>query len=274
MQNDLDKIIIEVEDGTKAPSENIKTFVNTLKQLGDTSAFSVKGLTDLKNKFDKLGVDLSKSTLKNGLLQDEKAMVRFKTSGNETVTVMKKLKNDTDNYTVSIRKLGDELNKNQKRSIFSLFTSGLTGAFAKVQIAWTGLTSSYKKIKDITKQATEYEESLNLFTVTMGSKAQEATKWVEKFSQALYIDDSGLMQYMGSLNSLIKGLGVGADKSYIMSKNLTQLVYDLASFKNINIEESFRKIQSAMSGKIICLVRKGLRTVTNLIQWNSKHVMV
>ena len=274
MQNELDKIIIEVEDGTKAPSENIKTFVNTLKQLGDTSAFSVKGLTDLKNKFDKLGVDLSKSTLRNGLLQDEKAMVRFKTSGNDTVTVMKKLKGDTDSYTVSVRKLGDELDKTRKKGIFSVLTQGISGAFTKAQIACSGLTGTYRKITEITKQATEYEEALNLFTVTLGSQAEEATKWVEKFSKALYIDDSGLMQYMGSLNSLIKGLGVGADKSYIMSKNLTQLVYDLASFKNINIEESFKKIQSAMSGKIICLVYKGLYTVTNLIQWNSKHVMV
>ena len=53
-----------------------------------------------------------------------------------------------------------------------------------------------------------------------------------------------------SLNSLIKGLGVGADEAYLMSKNLTQLVYDLASFKNLDIETSFRKIQSAMSGEI------------------------
>lgn len=266
MQNELDKIIIEVEDGTKAPSENIKTFVNTLKQLGDTSAFSVKGLTDLKNKFDKLGVDLSKSTLRNGLLQDEKAMVKFKTSGNDTVTVMKKLKGDTDSYTVSVRKLGDELDKTRKKGIFSVLTQGISGAFTKAQIAWSGLTGTYRKITEITKQATEYEEALNLFRVTLGSKEEEATKWVEKFSKALYIDDSGLMQYMGSLNSLIKGLGVGADKSYIMSKNLTQLVYDLASFKNINIEESFRKIQSAMSGEIEPLRNVGVALSQNTLQ--------
>ena len=52
MQDSLDKIILEVEDGTKAPSGNIKTFVDTLSKLGDKTKTTVSGLTDLKNKFD------------------------------------------------------------------------------------------------------------------------------------------------------------------------------------------------------------------------------
>lgn len=248
MQDSLDKIILEVEDGTKAPSGNIKTFVDTLSKLGDKTRFSVSGLTDLKNKFDSLGVSLKGSNLKDAVLKFNENNVKFKTSGGDVVTVIKKMKDETDRYTVSVKKASTETSKST--GIFGSFTKGISGALLKFSIIKSALSGLSNKTIDITRQATEYEEALNLFTVTMGSKAKEATKWVEKFSKALYIDDAGLMQYMGSLNSLIKGLGVATDKSYIMSKNLTQLVYDLASFKNLDIETSFRKIQSAMSGEI------------------------
>lgn len=264
MQDSLDKIILEVEDGTKAPSGNIKTFVDTLTKLGDKTKFTVTGLTDLKNKFDSLGVSLKGSNLRDAMLKFNENNIKFKTSGGDVVTVIKKMKDETDKYTVSVKKASTETSKST--GIFGSFTKGISGALLKFGIIKSALTGLSNKTVDITRQATEYEEALNLFTVTMGSKAQEASQWVEKFSKALYIDDSGLMQYMGSLNSLIKGLGVATDKSYIMSKNLTQLVYDLASFKNLDIETSFRKIQSAMSGEIEPLRNVGVALSQNTLQ--------
>ena len=264
MQDSLDKIILEVEDGTKAPSGNIKSFVDTLTKLGDTSKFTVGGLKDLKNQFDSLGVSLKNSDLQNAVIKFNSNSTKFKTSGGDVVTVTKKMKDEMDKYTVSVKKASSETEKST--NIFSFFTKGITGALVKFGIIKTALGGLNNKTIDITRSANEYEEALNLFTVTMGSKAKEATKWVERFSQALYIDDSNLMQYMGSLNSLIKGLGVATDKSYIMSKNLTQLVYDLASFKNLDIETSFRKIQSAMSGEIEPLRNVGVALSQNTLQ--------
>ena len=264
MQDSLDKIILEVEDGTKAPSGNIKTFVDTLSKLGDKTKTTVSGLTDLKNKFDNLGVSLKGSSLKDAVLKFNENNIKFKTTGGDVVTVIKKMKDETDKYTVSVRKASTETSKST--GIFGSFTKGISGALLKFGIIKSALSGLSNKTVDITRQATEYEEALNLFTVTMGSKAEEASKWVDKFSKALYIDDSGLMQYMGSLNSLIKGLGVATDKSYIMSKNLTQLVYDLASFKNLDIETSFRKIQSAMSGEIEPLRNVGVALSQNTLQ--------
>ena len=264
MQDSLDKILIEVEDGTKAPSGNIKSFVDTLTKLGDKTNFTVAGLKDLKTKFDNLGVSLKGSNWSNAMIQASNSNVKFKTTGGDVVTVTKKMKDETDKYTVSVKKANNEVQKST--GVFGSFTKGISGALLKFGIIKTALSGLSNKTVDITRQATEYEEALNLFTVTMGSKAAEATKWVEKFSKALYIDDSGLMQYMGSLNSLIKGLGVATDKSYIMSKNLTQLVYDLASFKNLDIETSFRKIQSAMSGEIEPLRNVGVALSQNTLQ--------
>ena len=46
------------------------------------------------------------------------------------------------------------------------------------------------------------------------------------------------------------GFGLGADNAYKMSKNLTQLTYDISSFYNLNIDEAAQKVQSAIAGEL------------------------
>ena len=51
---------------------------------------------------------------------------------------------------------------------------------------------------------------------------------------------------------------MASDKAYVLSKNLTQLGYDLASLKNIPVAESFTKIQAAISGELEPIRRLGV----------------
>lgn len=57
--------------------------------------------------------------------------------------------------------------------------------------------------------------------------------------------------------TLLTGFGVAADKSALMSKNLTQLGYDLSSFFNISFADSMQKLQSGISGELEPLRRLG-----------------
>lgn len=271
MADIVDTVGVEIQSGTRNVSGSVDRVIQDLQNLNSTIKSTANFTDKLRETFSKLGVSLDGSKLKTTLNSLDSTTLKYNTTSGQTVTVTKKVKNGMDDLKVSVRDVNNEVNKST--SIWSKLTSGVSKIGKELILAF-GISETHKHLKDYIKDATSYEESLNLFRATMGKTYKEAQEWVNMFSKALYIDDSSLMQYMGSLNSLTKGLGVSADKAYLMSKNLTQLVYDLSSFKNIGIEESFRKIQSAMSGKIICLVRKGLRTVTNLIQWNSKHVMV
>ena len=47
------------------------------------------------------------------------------------------------------------------------------------------------------------------------------------------------------------------EKANLMSKNLTQLGYDISSFYNISIEEAMEKLQSGIAGEIEPLRRLG-----------------
>ena len=49
---------------------------------------------------------------------------------------------------------------------------------------------------------------------------------------------------------IFEGFGVVGDRAYLMSKNLTQLGYDIASFYNISVEESMQKLKSGFAGEL------------------------
>ena len=99
-------------------------------------------------------------------------------------------------------------------------------------------------------RASEYLETLNLFTVSMGDYGQAVYEYAQKASAVMGIDPAEWMQKQGVFNTIITGFGVAADKAAIMSQNLTQLGYDLSSFYNIGVTEAMEKVQSGISGEL------------------------
>lgn len=208
--------------------------------------------------------DSKYATLTQSIRTANSELDKYVLNNNKVVTVSKQTKNGVDNVKVSVKELGN--NTKNTTSLWGALTSEFAKSVAKIGALYVGLQRLASKVADFVKEAANYEESLNLFTVTLGENAEKATEWVTKFSNALYLDPASVMQYMGQFNSLTKGLGVGADKAYIMSKNLTQLTYDLASFKNLDFDTAFRKLQSAMSGEIEPLRNVGVALSQNTLQ--------
>lgn len=106
-------------------------------------------------------------------------------------------------------------------------------------------------------KSSQYMEDLNLFTVSMGQYAEEAYNYAQKVSEVMGIDPAEWMRNQGVFNTIISGFGVAGDKAAFMSKNLTQLGYDLASFYNIDFESAMQKVQSGISGELEPLRRLG-----------------
>lgn len=304
MNTSMDTLMIQIESTTKNATSSIQTLINKLKilnqsleqvanqsknfsklktALSSTTNVSTPKVTKQKQPFAEYG---SKQSQFQSLGVDEKSLgnaisttktatqetTRYKNSLGQLVTVVEKTKNGLTGYKVTLK----DVNKETKNSVgvFKSLTSNFSTTLLNVNLLWHDIKSIAMTMGDFVNQAASYYESLNLFSTTLGDKSEEALDWVNKFSNALYLDPGQVMQYMGTFDSLISGLGVGEDKAYLMSQQLTQLTYDLASFKNLSFETAFEKLQSGISGEIFCLVRKGLRTVTHLIQWTSKHVMV
>lgn len=103
-----------------------------------------------------------------------------------------------------------------------------------------------------------YYEAANLFGVSMKGLTGEASTFISKMETLLGIDPTEAMNNMATIQSLTTSFGLASDKAYVLSKNLTQLGYDLASLKNIPVAESFTKIQAAISGELEPIRRLGV----------------
>lgn len=132
-----------------------------------------------------------------------------------------------------------------------------TNLAAKVGVALIAIQRVARVIASWITKSNEYIESLNLFTVSLGEFAGEAQKYAEKVSETMGIDPSEWLRNQGIFMTLATGFGVVNDRAYIMSKNLTQLGYDLSSFFNIPFADAMQKLQSGMAGELEPLRRLG-----------------
>lgn len=277
METTMDTLMITIESSAKDASKQVDTLIGKLDQLR-TSLKNVSGesknLSSLSSAIKNVGSSASVKTQAKdyGTLSEQldnlglsikdlgspvktiesadSVTKKYVTSTGQLVTIFDKFTDTGDKTKVTLTEVADAGGKSA--SAFGLLQSKMSGTILKTKLLISGLKGIYNTVTGFAQKAADYEESLNLFAVTLGDKAQEGLEWINKFSDALYLDPTDVTQYMGSFNSLIKGLGTGSDKAYIMSKNLTQLTYDLASFKNIKPEVAFQKLQSAISGRHTC----------------------
>ena len=193
---------------------------------------------------------------------DEKEIVTFTKKINELTKSLSPLANELVKVSSSFALLPSNLNKvnttlnSTKNAVkatqaslsdkaLSSLSSGL-----KFGVLATGIKSVTDTIGRFVNSSNSYIENMNLFKVSMGEITDEAQKFVDKFSGSLGVDPSSLMRYMGLFNNLIEGFGIGSKEAYTMSKNLTQLSYDMSSYLNIPIDEAMQKLKSGISGEI------------------------
>lgn len=108
-----------------------------------------------------------------------------------------------------------------------------------------------------TNQVNTYIENMNLFEASMGSFTEAASEFGQRVQDLMGIDFGDWARNQGVFQTLITGMGETADKASIMSKQLTQLGYDIASFYNIDVGDAMLKIQSGIAGELEPLRRLG-----------------
>ena len=128
---------------------------------------------------------------------------------------------------------------------------------AKISLAYMGLKRIAGVIASWITDSNSYIENLNLFNVSMGQYAEEARQYAEVVGEIMGINPGEWMRNQGVFMTITEGFGVASDRAYTMSKNLTQLTYDLASFFNISTSDAFQKLESGISGELEPLRRLG-----------------
>ncbi len=176
------------------------------------------------------------------------------------ITALGRLSKALDN--VNAKKVKDDIKDTGDASKEAAAKADLlTNSFVNQAVKITALVAVYRKLADVISTGIEnsmsYVENLNLFTVSMGQYADNASKYADTVRETLGIDPSGWIRTQGVFNTLIEGFGVGAEQAAYMSQNLTQLTYDIASFANISIADAEKKVQSAVAGELEPVRRLG-----------------
>ncbi len=108
------------------------------------------------------------------------------------------------------------------------------------------------------KMGTDAVEGENLFTVSMGRMADSARAWSQELRAQLGLNEYELRRQIGTLNVMLGAMGIGEQAAYDMSRGLTELAYDMASFYNLHPDEAFTKLTAAISGESEPLKRLGI----------------
>lgn len=157
-----------------------------------------------------------------------------------------------DKLTQSLSKLRSVTRKDTGLGNVSNQLKSITSALAPMKFGV--LLIAAKRVARVMgewiKESSAYVENLNLFTVSMGKFADEAKRYAETVGDLLGIDPSDWMRNQGVFMTLMTGFGVVEDKAALMSKNLTQLGYDISSYFNISVADAMQKLQSGIAGEL------------------------
>lgn len=129
--------------------------------------------------------------------------------------------------------------------------SGLT-AFSKTLVntvlPMSALVKTGKEALSVTNKTVS---DLNRTRVVMGDAADEAFKYAEAIEHSLGIRKADFLGLQSTFYTIAEGTGIAGDKASIMSKNLTQLSYDMASFYNsTDVDYYAGALRRAMTGSI------------------------
>lgn len=153
-------------------------------------------------------------------------------------------------------KASDQMTSANKRSASSF--GNLSTSLTRTITKFTVLSFAFKRVWTMFggwfNESSEYIESMNLFRVTMGDATDGALEFAETVQDLMGIDISQWVQNQGVFMQMATGFGIASDKAELMSRNLTQLAYDMSSFFNTDVETAMQKLQSGLSGQI-----KGLK---------------
>ena len=286
MSNTIEQLEIEINANSAGASAGIDALTDSLSKLRAATkgglglsaiAKGIKGINDadisnvqgnLENLADALAPlsTLSKSNLSSFITPlknlpkafaelNKVDMAAFATKMQEVATAVKPLADEMQKvangfaaFPAKIQKLlkatGKIPDSNKKAA------GSFTDLYHKMKLGINVITRVASSLSTFINKSNDYVENLNLFTVSMGAYSEEALTYAETVSEAMGIDTSDWIRAQGVFMTMATGFGVASDRAAIMSKNLTQLGYDLSSFYNIDIETAMLKLKSGLAGEL------------------------
>lgn len=116
-------------------------------------------------------------------------------------------------------------------------------------VVWGGMRKITSTIKDGIQSAIAAPETENLFRVALGNMSDDAEQFSLKLQNNLGLDEYITKDMLGTFQQIGTAVGVGQNTAYGMSKSMTMLANDMASLYNVDPQQAFENLQSALTGQ-------------------------
>ena len=135
---------------------------------------------------------------------------------------------------------------------------GMLGKIGKAAIA----AFSVKAVVDFTKECLELGSNLsevqNVVDVTFGNLNSEVNEFAQNAISQFGLGQTVTKKYVGTFGAMAKAFDFNNQAALEMSKTLTGLTGDVASFYNMSSDEAFTKLKSVFTGETETLKDLGI----------------
>lgn len=97
--------------------------------------------------------------------------------------------------------------------------------------------------------ASSLQEVQNVVDTTFGTSAAKINMFAESAIEKFGLSELAAKEYASTLGAIMKPAGITGDRLADMSMNLTGLIGDFVSFRNLRPEEAFEKIRAGITGE-------------------------
>lgn len=168
----------------------------------------------------------------------------------------KELRNEISKANKSIDSLQDMATKTQTK---------MTSAFKKIRSAVVALGIG-KIIKDSIQTGMDAVESDSLFETSLGNMSDSVREWSDEVSDALGLNAVNMRKNTGVIFNMTTSMGVAEENALKLSKGISLLAEDMASFYNLDSTEAFTKLRAGLTGETEPLKALGILVDENTVK--------
>ena len=253
--NNLDYVLRQTGNNTNGAKNAFTVLGNALAVIKQKIAEIVPETSLLGTKFQvlKIYIDSFASKATQQLDKFKKKMAEI--TPEPIKKAFDKVKSAVSGLPPLLAKAGTGfVNLGKKMAQTKVIASGLNkvmGVF-KTTLGKFGLMFGTYELIQFGKQAiataSSIEEAQNVIDVTFQKQSNTINKWAKENASAFGLTELQAKNFAGTFGTIFQAAGVSMDYADDMSMKLAQLAGDLASFRNLSVEDAFEKLRSGIVG--------------------------
>lgn len=254
-----------VKPGVKEIEAACKRSAAIAQELGTSIEKSTVSMVDLENKSS--GAANSVKALSSDLDSTSEATQKLGNNSDIAANDIQKVGDRAKEASPPIDELGDKSESTAQK---------LQNAGDKIKTVGTGLTAGITAPlalagKSMIEAASDFDENLNKVNVAFGNSSEAVTAWAENATEQFGLSKNQALEATSLFGDMGTAMGLTQSDAADMSTSLAGLAGDLASFKNIDIEQAMTALSGVFTGETESLKELGIvMTETNLEEFAAK----